>query len=137
MSGTAHRLVGALPVRGGRVLLARRSPVRTFLAGAWGVFGGHIEAGESAERALRRELDEELGILPLRVRELATIGGELPEPWRMRLYAVTAWRGEPRNRRPQEHAQIRWCPLAEAQQRLAAAHPQFARLLAQAVDRPS
>lgn len=130
MNGVAHDLVGALLVRGDRVLLGRRSPDRAWLAGAWGVFGGHIEAGESAETALRRELDEELGIVPLRMRRLETIGRDGPEPWRMQLYVVTAWEGEPHNRRPREHAEIRWCTRVEAQQRLSAAHPEFPGLLA-------
>ena len=32
----------------------------------------------------------------------------------MRLYRVTRWQGEPEAR--QEHAQLRWCSLEEAQQ---------------------
>ncbi|MBI2543731.1 MAG: NUDIX hydrolase [Candidatus Rokubacteria bacterium] len=49
----------ALVVRGGKVLLARRAaaPYR----GTWDLPGGFLEAGETPERALRRELKEELG----------------------------------------------------------------------------
>jgi len=128
-----HDCVGALLVRDGTVLLGRRSPDRDWLAGAWDVFGGHVEPGEDEEAALRRELDEELGIVPTRLRRIETISGGAPEPWRLHLYAVTAWQGEPRNRQPQEHAELGWFALAEAQERLAAAHPEFARLLAAAL----
>jgi 8-oxo-dGTP diphosphatase len=131
MTGTIHDCVGALLVRNGRVLLGHRSSDREWLADAWDVFGGHIEAGESALAALQRELVEELGIVPIEPRPLATIGGPIPEPWRLQLYVVTAWQGEPDNRQPEEHAEIRWCALAEAQARLAAAHPDFPRLLAE------
>ena len=55
----------------------------------------------------------------------------LPEPWRLRLYLVTQWQGEPEAR--QEHAQLRWCSLDEAQQRLAGAHVRFPELLARAL----
>jgi 8-oxo-dGTP diphosphatase len=45
----------------GRILLARRTDGRD-LAGLWEFPGGKVEAGESADAALLRELREELGI---------------------------------------------------------------------------
>ena len=128
-----HDCVGALLVRDGRVLLGRRAQDRVWLPGAWDVFGGHIEAGETEETALRRELQEELGIVPLAPAWMATIGGELPEPWRLNVYLVTAWEGEPHNRQEQEHCELRWCSLDEARERLGATHPEFPRLLARAL----
>ncbi len=56
--------VGAFIVSDGRVLLGLRAHDRDFYPGVWDVFGGHVEVGESKEAALRRELDEELGIAP-------------------------------------------------------------------------
>ena len=133
MNDVEHDCVGALLVREGKLLLGRRAINRIWLAGAWDVFGGHIEPGETPEQALRRELDEELGVLPSQLRRLGTLSGDGPASWRLHLYVVSAWEGEPRNRQPQEHAQMCWCTLGQAQQRLAGAHPDFARLLAQAV----
>lgn len=130
MNAIVHDCVGALLVRDGEVLLGRRSDECAWLAGAWDVFGGHIEPGEDELAALRRELDEELGVTPLRMQRLRTLEGGGPQPWRLRLYAVTAWAGEPHNRQPREHAELRWCTLAEAQQRLGAAHPDFTIVLA-------
>ncbi len=51
----------ALVDRDGRVLLAQR-PEGKKMAGLWEFPGGKIEAGETPEAALVRELQEELGI---------------------------------------------------------------------------
>src|SRR5690242_14774464 len=45
----------------GRVLLAQR-PVGKAMAGLWEFPGGKVDAGETPEAALIRELEEELGI---------------------------------------------------------------------------
>ena len=51
----------ALIDRDGRVLMAQR-PLGKSMAGLWEFPGGKIEAGETPEAALVRELQEELGI---------------------------------------------------------------------------
>lgn len=54
-------VAAGIVIEGGRVLLARRK-AGTHLAGRWEFPGGKVEAGEDPRAALRRELDEELGI---------------------------------------------------------------------------
>jgi 8-oxo-dGTP diphosphatase len=60
-SAPVHVVAAVLRDRRGRILLARRTAGRD-LAGAWEFPGGKVEAGESPEAALARELEEELGI---------------------------------------------------------------------------
>jgi len=45
----------------GRVFAQRRSATRRVLPGLWDIVGGHIEAGETLEEALAREIEEETG----------------------------------------------------------------------------
>ena len=47
--------------RSGRVFVQRRSPSRRAFPGIWDIVGGHIEAGETIEEALAREIKEETG----------------------------------------------------------------------------
>jgi A/G-specific adenine glycosylase len=54
-------VVAGIVRRGSRLLVAQR-PATSMLGGLWEFPGGKVEAGESLERALHRELGEELGI---------------------------------------------------------------------------
>jgi 8-oxo-dGTP diphosphatase len=134
MAPVAHDCAGALLLRDGRVLLGRRAPDRAWLPDAWDLFGGHLEPGESAEQAMQRELAEELGVRALRWRALDVLESAASGGWRLRVFAVDHFEGEPRNLQATEHAVIEWCTPAQALARLGAVHPGFAGVLAQAFD---
>ena len=91
----------------GRVLIAQR-PDGKSMAGLWEFPGGKIEAGETPEAALIRELQEELGIA---VKEpcLApfTFASHTYGAFHllMPLYVCRRWDGNPH---PRHHAAIKW-----------------------------
>ena len=72
-----HVVAGVLVDASGRILIAQRPPGK-HLAGMWEFPGGKLEPGESAEAALVRELDEELGIAVDR----AAFEALIRVPWR-------------------------------------------------------
>ena len=50
--------------RQGKWLLQLRDDIEGIIApGCWGLFGGHVEPGESIEAGLRRELNEEIDLV--------------------------------------------------------------------------
>jgi 8-oxo-dGTP pyrophosphatase MutT (NUDIX family) len=56
-------VVGLVVVPGGRYLMQLRSQkAGIFYPDHWGLFGGAVDPGEGADEALRRELQEELGV---------------------------------------------------------------------------
>ncbi len=80
-----------VPQAGGVVLLDGRVVLRRTQAGEWVFCKGHIEPGETAEQAARREVEEELGLLaevrePLGVVEFV-LGDELR---RVQMYVMVA-----------------------------------------------
>lgn len=62
--------VGAVLIHEGRVLLIRRG--KEPLRGRWVVPGGTVELGETLERALVREIEEETGLI-VRPREVVAV----------------------------------------------------------------
>jgi nucleoside triphosphatase len=59
-----HRIivVGLVHNEKGEILICKMPPDRGVFPGQWGLPGGGIEDGETLEAALRRELEEEIGI---------------------------------------------------------------------------
>ena len=136
----SHEVVAALIIQSQKILLGLRSATRAFYPDVWDLFGGHVEPGEGHEQTLLRELQEELGITPTRWTFLETLTLSLPpngnEPSGLmivHLYLVTAWKGTPYNRQPEEHSVIHWFSLAQATQ-LHLADPVYPTLFAQYLD---
>jgi 8-oxo-dGTP diphosphatase len=68
----------AIPVRGGRILVARRAE-GAHLGGAWEFPGGKILSGEDAAEAARRELVEETGLAADELEPLLVFAHDYPD----------------------------------------------------------
>ena len=96
--------VGVLIARHGDFLLTTRPPGKVY-AGYWEFPGGKIEAGESVEQALRRELHEELGIDIAGATTWKTEVVDYPHALvRLSFCKVYDWRGELQMREGQQAA---------------------------------
>lgn len=108
----------AILVRDSRMLLGLRAPDRRLYPARWDVFGGRVEAGETIEQALARELGEELGIVPLTIRPAGVVQdrvAHLSGTLSYHMFVVDDWSGgEPRLTNA-EHTRIAWFTPAEAE----------------------
>lgn len=96
----------------GRVLVQQRPPGRSH-AGLWEFPGGKIDPGETPERALIRELEEELGIdvSPACLAPAAFASEPLGHLHLvLLLFVCRKWRGTPRGAEAQA---LRWCRPAD------------------------
>lgn len=105
-----HVVAGALFDLQGRVLIAQRPPGK-HMAGGWEFPGGKVSPGESAFAALKRELDEELGIEVIAATSLLAYPHDyadrrvLLELWRVLEYVGTPGARESQN--------LRWLAVAD------------------------
>jgi 8-oxo-dGTP diphosphatase len=89
----------------GRVLLTSRPEGKVY-AGWWEFPGGKVEAGESVEAALARELEEELGIEVLGSTAWRDYVMDYPHARvHLQVRTVRDWRGTPE---PREGQRLSW-----------------------------
>ena len=93
------RVVAALIVKDGKILVCQRTKHQTMPL-KWEFPGGKIEEGEQPRDALRRELEEELGIDATIGDEVARIKHEYRSgnSVELRFFVVHEFRGELENR---------------------------------------
>lgn len=112
MSAPIHVVAAAISDLQGRILIAKR-PDHLHQGGLWEFPGGKLEADESVEQGLARELDEELGIHPTASEPLICITHHYPEcSIKLDVHRVTAFEGEVHGREGQP---IRWLRPEEMQ----------------------
>jgi mutator protein MutT len=141
MPSAIDETVGALFIgEDGRILLGLRAPWKKAWPGHWDTVGGRVEAGESLEEALVREVQEEVGVTPTEFKLVATVRERQPEihgDALHHLYAVTKWRGgEPANV-CDEHTELRWFSVEEMRELTNIVDGDYPLLAEQAVADPA
>lgn len=98
-------------IRKGNLVLVGQRPEGYTLAGQWEFPGGKIEAYETPEQALKRELQEELAIDvevgPLKFSSTHSYG---EVSIILLFYEVHFWKGEPK---PVHHTELKWVEPAK------------------------
>ena len=129
-SSVVHVAVGVVRNPQGDILIARR-PAHVHQGGLWEFPGGKVEAGESLQLALQRELHEELDIDIVQTRPLIRIPHRYPDKQvLLDVWLVEAFNGVPHGK---ENQPIEWCSPAELWSR---PFPAANRPIIQAVNLP-
>ena len=90
----------------GRVLVSRRAD-DAHQGGLWEFPGGKVDGDEDVQSALKREIQEELGVTVERARPLIRVPHEYPDRGvLLDVWKVTAWRGPARGLEGQEIAWV-------------------------------
>ncbi len=100
--------VAFMLVKDQKILAEKRKPTKHVVPGAVALPGGHLEHGESVEDALRRELDEELGLVAQDTHYVCTLLHRSQECRKIHYFAMESWRGEMQNH---EAEALLWIPL--------------------------
>jgi len=100
--------VAFMLIQGNHVLAEQRKRTKQVMPGAVALPGGHLEAGEQPDEALRREVQEELGIVPIDVVYVCTLLHRSQEFRKLHYFAVTRWQGELQSH---EAEAVLWIPL--------------------------
>lgn len=112
MSTLKHiHVVGAAIIDAqGRCLIAQRSATMSHPL-MWEFPGGKVEPGESPEQALKRELEEELGLSQVEIGEFIARGEDRSESLHITLDVYLARQLAQAPPDHTEHAQVRWVEL--------------------------
>jgi 8-oxo-dGTP diphosphatase len=108
-------IVNAVLLRDGKVLLARRGAHRRSYANCWSFPGGHVEAGETLEEALVREMAEEIGLCPLAWSCVDVLDDPADERINYHIFVVRDWLGGEPKLLGAEHTELSWFDLASAE----------------------
>lgn len=111
MNSRIHVAVGVIFSPDKKQVLISKRKANQHLAGLWEFPGGKVEKGEGIQSALKRELYEELGIKPEKIKQLTTISYNYPDKdVLLDVWQVNKWCGQPESKENQE---LRWVNIDE------------------------
>lgn len=105
--------VAFMLIKDRRVLAEKRKLTKKVAPGMVALPGGHVDAGETLEATLARELHEELGVAPTQVAYVCTLAHRAEEFRKLHYFAIEQWTGELENH---EAESLLWIALDELQQ---------------------
>jgi 8-oxo-dGTP diphosphatase len=105
------KAISAMIRRSGKFLLAKRSPHKRSGAGYWCAIAGKIEAGETEQEAVVREVWEEVGLRAVAVRKLGECDTR-DKSARIHWWEARVDEGEPRIMND-ENTELGWFSIEE------------------------
>ena len=125
----SHICVAGILHKNEKILLGLRAAHLDFYPNVWDTIGGHAKKNETPEETLSRELNEEIGVTPIKFEHIASLKESNPEEYGYHeyyIYLVHEWEGTIENL-SDEHSEIRWFEIEDALN-LHLALPQYAEL---------
>ncbi len=109
-----NKTAAAIFLRNGKILLEKRRADEDNYAGIWAIPGGHLHKGEKPERALVREMFEELGARITEYKFIAALKDldKTSRQWyKCHFFLCIKWKGK--MTKSAECAKIKWQKLGE------------------------
>ena len=121
------RCAAGLLFKDNQILLGKRTMNRKFYPNVWDLIGGHCKKNENVEQALSRELQEEIDVIPTKYVHITILHEPEPEihgKYDYHIFLVTEWLGFPKNKQSNEHSELRWFEINDAE-KLDLAHQKY------------